>query len=63
MHVHLKPLALAVLAVTVLGLNPENHILTGTSVYYYVHSLTCTWLVMKVNGRRRDQSALTASLT
>jgi hypothetical protein len=30
------------MALTVLSLNPENNILAGTSVYYYVHSLTYT---------------------
>ena len=42
MLIHLKPLAQAVMAFTVLSLNPENDILAGTSVYYYAHSLTCT---------------------
>lgn len=42
MLIHLKPLAQAVMALTVLSLNPENGILAGTSVYYYAHSLTCT---------------------
>jgi hypothetical protein len=32
------------MALTVLSLNSENDILAGTSVYYYVHSLTCTLL-------------------
>jgi len=42
MLIHLKPLAQAVMTLTVLSLNHENDILAGTSVYYYAHSLTCT---------------------
>ena len=42
MLIHLKPLAQAVMALTVFSLNPENDILAGTSVHYYEHSLTCT---------------------
>jgi len=42
MLIHLKPLTETVMALKVLSLNPKNDILAGTSVYYYVHSLTCT---------------------
>jgi hypothetical protein len=62
MLIHLKPLAEAVMALTVLSLNPENDILAGTSVHYYVHSLNVLYLVMKVNRGWRDQSSLAASL-
>jgi len=54
-----KPLAEAVMALTVLSLNPENNILAGTSVYYYVHSLTCT-LFSDESEQEEEGSMLTS---